>query len=112
MGIVAAIQSPSVYFDALGSAGAAAAHRAAAAEAGAWLAVFSESYVPGYPDWVWRVAPQSSSPSAEPFGTFHRRFVEQAITVPGPETDIIAEACRKHRIMAAVGVTERPARAR
>jgi nitrilase len=37
--------------------------------------------------------------------------VEQAVTVPGPETDIIAEACRARNIMAAVGVTERPARA-
>lgn len=111
MGIVAAIQAPSVYFDAMATARRAAEHLAAAAEAGAWLAVFSESYLPGYPDWVWRVPPRSSSPSAEPFATFQRRFLEQAITVPGPETDIIAEACRKHRIMAAIGVTERPARA-
>src|SRR5690348_965752 len=103
MGIVAAIQAPSVCYDALGSARRAAEHIAAAAEAGAWLAVFSESYVPGYPDWVWRVAPQSSSPSTDPFAIFQRRFLEQAITVPGPETDIIAEACRKHRIMAAIG---------
>jgi nitrilase len=111
MGIVAAIQAPSVYFDALGSARRAAERIAEAAEAGAWLAVFSESYIPGYPDWVWRVPARSSSPSAEPFATFQRRFLEQAITVPGPETDIIAEACRKHHMMAAIGVTERPARA-
>ncbi len=111
MGIVAAVQAPSVYFDALASARRAAEHLAAAAEAGAWLAVFSESYIPGYPDWVWRVPAVSSSPSAEPFATFQRRFLEQAITIPGPETDIIAAACRKHRVMAAVGVTERPARA-
>jgi nitrilase len=110
MGIVAAIQAPSVCFDALASARRAAERIAEAAEAGAWLAVFSESYIPGYPDWVWRVAPRSSSPSAEPFATFQRRFLEQAITVPGPETDIIAEACRQHQIMAAIGVTERPAR--
>ncbi len=111
MGIVAAIQAPSVCYNALGSARRAAEHIAAAAKAGAWLAVFSESYIPGYPDWVWRVAPHSSSPSADPFATFQRRFVEQAITVPGPETDVIARACREHCIMAAIGVTERPARA-
>ncbi|HEU5367983.1 MAG TPA: carbon-nitrogen hydrolase family protein [Ktedonobacterales bacterium] len=110
MGIVAAIQAPSVCFDALASARRAAEYLVKAAEAGAWLAVFSESYIPGYPDWAWRVPARTSSPSAEPFATFQRRFVEQAITVPGPETDIIAEACRKHRIMAAIGVTERPAR--
>ncbi|HLV98898.1 MAG TPA: carbon-nitrogen hydrolase family protein [Ktedonobacterales bacterium] len=110
MGIVAAIQAPSVYFDALASARRAAERIAEAAEAGAWLAVFAESYIPGYPDWVWRVPARSSSPSVEPFATFQRRFLEQSITIPGPETDIIAEACRKHRIMAAVGVSERPER--
>ncbi|HEY7358462.1 MAG TPA: carbon-nitrogen hydrolase family protein [Ktedonobacterales bacterium] len=110
MGIVAAIQAPSVYFDALASARRAAERLAQAAEAGAWLAVFSESYIPGYPDWAWRVPARTSSPSAEPFAAFQRRFLEQAIMVPGPETDIIAEACRKYHIMAAIGVTERPAR--
>ncbi|HEY7346730.1 MAG TPA: carbon-nitrogen hydrolase family protein [Ktedonobacterales bacterium] len=110
MGLVAAVQSPPVYCDALATARRAAEHIAEAAEAGAWLAVFSESYIPGYPDWAWRVAARTSSPSAEPFATFQRRFLEQAITVPGPETDLIAEACRKHHMMAAIGVTERPAR--
>ena len=111
MGIVAAIQTPPVYLDALATARRAAERIAEAASHGAWLAVLPESFIPGYPDWVWHVAPRTSSPSAEPFNTFLRRYVEQAITVPGPETDIIAEACRAHNIMAVVGVTERPARA-
>jgi nitrilase len=110
MGVVAAVQSPSVYGDALASARRASELLAKAARAGAWLAVFSESYIPGYPDWVWRVPARTSSPSAEPFATFQRRFLEQAITVPGPETDLVADACRRHHIMAAIGVTERPAR--
>src|SRR5262249_54661549 len=108
MGIVAAIQAAPVYGDALATASRAADRIAEAAKAGAWLAVLPESYIPGYPDWVWRVAARQSSPSAEPFQTFERRFFEQAISVPGPETDLIAEACRAHRIMAAVGVSERP----
>ena len=40
-----------------------------------------------------------------------RRFAEQAITVPGPETQCIAAACRAHHMTVAIGVTERPARA-
>ena len=108
MGIVAAAQIAAVYYDARAGAQRVAESIGEAARAGVWLVVFTESCIPGYPDWVWRVSPRSSSPSAEPFATFERRFVEQAITVPGPETDIIAAACRKHHIMAAVGVTERP----
>ena len=108
MGIVAAAQIASIYFDARATAQRVAESIAEAARAGAWLVSFTESCIPGYPDWVWRVPPLSSSPSAEPFATFEQQFVEQAITVPGPETDIIAAACRQHHIMAAVGVTERP----
>src|SRR5579859_4500789 len=108
MGIVAAAQIAAVYYDARAGAQRVAESIGEAAKSGAWLVVFTESCIPGYPDWVWRVSPRSSSPSAEPFATFERRFVEQAITVPGPETDIIAAACRKHHILAAVGVTERP----
>lgn len=111
MGIVAAIQTPPVYLDAIATARRAAERIAEAARNGAWLAVLPESFIPGYPDWAWRVAARSSSPSAEPFNAYQRRFVEQAITVPGPVTDVIAEACRAHHIMAAVGVTERPERA-
>ncbi len=109
MGIVAAAQIASIAFNARATAERVAERIAEAAKSNAWLVVFTESCIPGYPDWVWRIPPRSSSPSAEPFSTFERRFVEQAITVPGPETDIIAAACRTHHIMAAVGVTERPA---
>ncbi|HEV7126437.1 MAG TPA: carbon-nitrogen hydrolase family protein [Ktedonobacterales bacterium] len=111
MGRIAAIQTPPVYLDAMATAQHAAVRIAEAAEAGAWLAVLPESFIPGYPDWVWRVPPRSSSPSAEPFHTLQRRFVANAITVPGPETDVIAAACRAHQMMVAVGVSERPARA-
>ena len=110
MGIVAAIQAAPIYGEALATAQRAAECISEAARAGAWLAVLPESYIPGYPDWIWREAPRQSSPSVEPFNSFQRRFFEQAITAPGPETDVIAQACRTHGIMAAVGVTERPAR--
>ncbi len=110
MGIVAAAQIPSVCYDARVTAERVADAIAEAARNGAWLVVFPESCIPGYPDWAWRMAPRSSSPSVDPFHTFERLFFEQAVTVPGPETDTVAEACRAHQIMAAVGVTERPAR--
>jgi nitrilase len=110
MGVVAAIQAAPIDGDAMATAERAAERIAEAARAGAWLAVLPESYIPGYPDWIWRVAPRHSSPSDEPFSAFQRHFFDQAITVPGPETDVIAQACRTHGMWAAVGVTERPAR--
>ena len=94
MGIVAAAQIASIYYDARATTQRVAESIAEAARSGAWLVAFTESCIPGYPDWVWRVPSRSSSPSAEPFATFEQRFVEQAIAVPGPETNIIAAACR------------------
>ncbi len=74
MGIVAAAQVASVYFDAMATAHRVVERIAEAAKANAWLVVFPESCIPGYPDWIWHVPPHSSSPSAKPFSTFERRF--------------------------------------
>ena len=64
----------------------AAERIAEVAEHGAWLAVFPETFIPGDP-------------------LYHD------YTVPGPETQCIAAACRAHQMTVAIGVTERPARA-
>ena len=106
MGIVAAVQAAPVYLDSLSTARKATERIAEAAQHGAWLAVFPETYIPGNPDFIDRAVPDS-----EAYLAFERRFFESAITVPGPETDIIGEACRTHQMTVAIGVTERPARA-
>src|SRR5260370_41512798 len=108
MGIVAAIQAAPIHGEALATAQRAAECIAEAARAGAWLAVLPESYIPGYPDWIWREAPRQYSPSVEPFNSLQRSFLEQAITVPSPATDVIAQDCRTHRILAALGAPQLP----
>jgi len=106
MGIIAAVQTPAIYLDAMACARRAAERIAEAAEHGAWLAVFPETFIPGDP--LYDIYTQ---PHTKPFLTLQRRFAEQAITVPGPETACIAAACRAHHLTVAIGVTERPARA-
>ena len=106
MGIIAAVQTPAVYLDAMACARRAAERIAEAAEHGAWLAVFPETFIPGDPLYHFYTQPYT-----EHFLALQRRFAEQAITVPGPETDCIAAACRAHHVTVAIGVTERPARA-
>jgi nitrilase len=104
MGIVAAVQTPSVYLDSMACAKRAAERIAEAAQHDAWLAVFPETFIPGNPFYhnhaMW---------NSEHFNLLERRFTAQAITVPGPETEIIAEACRAYQMTVAIGVTERPA---
>lgn len=106
MGIVAAIQTPSVYLDSMACAQRAAERIAEVAEHGAWLAVFPETFIPGDP-----LYHDYTVPDSEPFRALERRFAEQAIAVPGPETECLAAACRAHHMTVAIGVTERPARA-
>jgi len=106
MGIVAAIQTPSIYFDSMACAKLAAERVAEVAEHGAWLAVFPETFIPGDP-----LYHDYALLDSEPFRSLERRFVEQEITVPGPEAECIAAACRAHHVTVAIGVTERPARA-
>src|SRR5579864_2344609 len=106
MGIVAAIQTPPVYLDSMACAQRAAERIAEVAEHGAWLAVFPETFIPGDP-----LYHDYTVPDSEPFRALERRFAEQAITVPGPETECLAAACRAHHMTVAIGVTERPARA-
>jgi predicted amidohydrolase len=69
MGIVAAIQAPPVYLDAMACAKRAAERIAEAAEHGAWLAVFPETFSPGDP-FYHDCAPLES----ESFRTLERRF--------------------------------------
>jgi nitrilase len=106
MGIIAAVQTPSVYLDAMACAQRAADRIAEAAAHGAWLAVFPETFIPGDPFYH-----DNAMVYSEAFHDLERRFAQQAITVPGPETECIAAACRTHHMTVAIGVTERPARA-
>ena len=48
-----------------------------AGAAGVDLVVFPESFVPGYPDWVWRLNPWSDA-------DWYARFQDQAVEFPGP----------------------------
>ncbi len=73
-----------------------------ATERGVRLLVFPESFVPAYPDWVWRARPWDRHSNA-----LHARLLESAVVAPGPATDRIGELARELSIWLAVGVTER-----
>ena len=54
---VAAVQATPAYLDRTATLGIVADNILAAGADGADLVVFPESFVPGYPDWVWRQNP-------------------------------------------------------
>jgi nitrilase len=73
-----------------------------AASNGAGLIVFPETFIPVYPDWVWR------APAWEgPFGQLHEMLLDQSVEVPGPATEAIGKAAKRAKAYVAIGVNER-----
>jgi nitrilase len=66
---------------------------------GASLVLFPETFIPAYPDWVWRL------PAWED-GRFTRLLLANAVTVPGPTVDRLGEAAREAQCYIVVGVNE------
>jgi len=73
---------------------------AEAAGKGAEFIVFPETFIPWYPYFSFVMAPVQS-------GAEHVRLYEHAIVAPGPETDAVASAARKHGVVIVLGINER-----
>jgi nitrilase len=97
---VAAVQERPVLYDRDATIAVAVAAIEKAAAQHADLVVFPESFVPGYPDWVWRRPPMSD-------GAWYARFSAQAVDVDGHDLDLIREAARAAEVWIALGITER-----
>jgi nitrilase len=96
----AAVQESSVWLDREGSTEKACALIREAGRGGADIVALPESFVPGFPYWVF------CKPLSET-GPFHLRLHENAVEVPGPTTDALAAAAGDAGVVAVVGVTER-----
>jgi nitrilase len=64
------------------------------------LVVFPETFVPYYPYFSFVRPPVAS-------GAEHMRLYEQAVVVPGPVTQAVAERARRHGMVVVLGVNER-----
>jgi nitrilase len=71
-----------------------------AAGKGARLVVFPETFVPWYPYFSFVRPPVLT-------GGEHVRLYENAVVVPGPVTEAVSNAARRHAIVVALGVNER-----
>ena len=97
---VAAVQATPVWLDRAGTMDVVAEHVAAAGADGADLVVFPESFVPGYPDWLWRHKPWSDA-------DWYARFADQAVDVHGGHLDDVCAAAAGAGTWVALGITER-----
>lgn len=97
---VAAVQATPVFLDREATVAVVAEHIGRAGADGADLVVFPESFVPGYPDWVWRRSPWSDA-------DWYARFQDQSVEVDGPHLDDVRTAAADAGTWVALGITER-----
>jgi aliphatic nitrilase len=96
----AAVQLSPVLFSREGTTSKVCDKIAEAAAQGAQLVLFPETVVPYYPYFSFIKAPAV-------IGAEHLLLLEQAVTVPGPSTEAIAQAARKAGAVVSIGVNER-----
>lgn len=77
-----------------------------AAEQGARLVVFPETWLPGYPAWLDNCR-DAALWDHEPVKQVFRRLAENSVAVPGPSLDMLAEIARAAKATLVIGVSER-----
>lgn len=103
---VAVAQVAPVFLDLPASLRRAEEAIAEAASAGARLVAFAETWLPGYPSWADVGIPWEGANAKAAFARLHRNAVE----VPGPATEALCRAARRHRVHVVMGINERDAR--
>lgn len=96
----AAVQLAPVLFSREGTTEKVLDAIAAAADQGAQLVVFPETFVPYYPYFSFVQPPVL-------MGKAHMQLYQEAVEVPGPVTVAVSAAARRHQIVVVLGVNER-----
>jgi nitrilase len=105
---VAAIQAPPVFLNREASLEKAARLAEEAADQGAQLVVFPESWLPGYPVWL-DFAPGAAMWDHAPSRALHRVLMANAVEIPGPALDAMRALAKRLGIYLVMGAHERRA---
>lgn len=103
---VAIVQKPPVLLDRAQTLRAAVIAVREAAAGGAKLVVFPETYVPGYPSWIWRLRPGTD---AELYDRLHARLLANAVDLAGGDLAPLCAAANEHKVTVVCGIDERDA---
>ncbi len=100
---VAAVQAAPVFLDRDATIEKGCGLIAQVAAAGAKLAVFPETWIPGYPVWTNADSRWNYKPSKKLYGQLYRNSVD----VPGPAVNRLCEAAREQEVAVVMGINER-----
>ena len=104
---VAAVQAAPVFLDRDATIEKAVSLIGEAAAGGAGLVAFPETWIPGYPAWIFGAAGWDDAAQKRVFG----RLSANAVEVPSPAVDVLCRAAKKAGVVVAMGMTERDGRA-
>ena len=97
---VAAVQLAPILFDRDGTTDKVIKAIAKCGQEGIRLAVFPETFIPNYPYFAWLNPPAT-------IADLHGRLYEQAVKIPGPETEAVGAAVKKAGTVVVLGVNEK-----
>lgn len=101
---IAIVQSPPVFMDKTRSIQLAVDKITESAKKGAELVVYSESFLPGYPAWIWRLRPGSDWALC---AQLHERLLDNSINVESDDLNPLYQAARQHKVTIVCGINER-----
>lgn len=97
---VAAVQAAPAFLDLDGAIDKTLALMAQAASQGVKLIAFPETWIPGYPWWIWLDSPAWGM-------QFAQRYADNSLVVGSPEFERIAQAAREHGLWVSLGYSEK-----
>jgi len=75
-----------------------------ASDAGAKLVIFPETFIPGYPAWIWRLRPGSDWETNE---ILHARLLDNSVDLSTTQLQPLYEAARTYNVTIVCGLHER-----
>jgi nitrilase len=102
---VAAVQAAPIFLDRRATTDKAVQLIERASAGGAGFVVFPEAFVPGYPEWVWRLRPWEDRATV-----LQGRLFDQSVIIGSRATEVIASAAREAAAYVSIGVNERAER--
>src|SRR2546427_3637255 len=99
--MAAAVQATPVFLDREATVAKSVELIREAAANGAGLVAFPETFIPTYPEWVWRVSAWDG-----PSGALYGRLLENSVVVPGETTEALGRAARRAKVFVSMGVNE------
>jgi nitrilase len=99
---VAAVQAAPAFLDLEGSVEKTISLMDEAAAAGASLITFPETWIPGYPWWIWLGAPAWAIMRG-----FVSRYFDNSLSYDSPEAERLRAAAKRNKITVVLGLSER-----